>query len=147
VHPVALVEVQCSGDAVEDVLGSSTNVCAFESHVILGADSASIAISAAKPLHSPVGAVGGQSRLPGCGRSSSQAPGDVRLERRDDPSIIEPTDAIIRLSATCICGSDLWPYRQIDPGKVFDLTLPLDRVADGYRAMGKRRAIKTLLTL
>jgi threonine dehydrogenase-like Zn-dependent dehydrogenase len=43
------------------------------------------------------------------------APGDVRLERRDDPMIVEPTDAIIRLSATCVCGSDLWPYRGIDP--------------------------------
>jgi threonine dehydrogenase-like Zn-dependent dehydrogenase len=42
------------------------------------------------------------------------APGDVRLEQRDDPRIIEPTDAIIRLSATCICGSDLWPYRGIE---------------------------------
>jgi hypothetical protein len=42
------------------------------------------------------------------------APGDVRLEERDDPTIIEPTDAIIRLSATCICGSDLWPYRGIE---------------------------------
>src|SRR3954454_813640 len=41
-------------------------------------------------------------------------PGDIRLETRDDPRIIEPTDAIIRLSATCICGSDLWPYRGID---------------------------------
>lgn len=39
------------------------------------------------------------------------APGDVRVEDRDDPVILEPTDAIIRLSATCICGSDLWPYR------------------------------------
>src|SRR3954464_9581301 len=35
--------------------------------------------------------------------------------------------------------------RKIDPGKVFDLTLPLDRVAEGYRAMDERRAIKTLL--
>src|SRR5437588_12868014 len=42
------------------------------------------------------------------------APGDVRLERRDDPSIIEPTDAVISLPATCICGSDLWPYRGIE---------------------------------
>src|SRR5215217_854211 len=41
-------------------------------------------------------------------------PGDIRLETRDDPKIIEPTDAIIRLSATCICGSDLWPYRGDD---------------------------------
>jgi threonine dehydrogenase-like Zn-dependent dehydrogenase len=42
------------------------------------------------------------------------APGEVRLERRDDPRIIQPTDAIIRLSATCICGSDLWPYRGVE---------------------------------
>jgi threonine dehydrogenase-like Zn-dependent dehydrogenase len=42
---------------------------------------------------------------------------------------------------------DLIWNREIDPGKVFDLTLPLDRVADGYRAMDERRAIKTLLTL
>lgn len=39
------------------------------------------------------------------------APGDVRYERVEDPAIVKPTDAIIKLSATCICGSDLWPYR------------------------------------
>jgi threonine dehydrogenase-like Zn-dependent dehydrogenase len=38
---------------------------------------------------------------------------DVRLEQRETPKIVEPTDAILRLSATCICGSDLWPYRGI----------------------------------
>jgi threonine dehydrogenase-like Zn-dependent dehydrogenase len=42
------------------------------------------------------------------------APGDVRVEEREDPRIVEPTDAIIRLSATCVCGSDLWPYRGIE---------------------------------
>ena len=42
------------------------------------------------------------------------APGDVRVENRDDPRIEQPTDAIIRLSAACVCGSDLWPYRGID---------------------------------
>ena len=41
-------------------------------------------------------------------------PGDVRVEERPDPVIVEPTDAIIRLAATCICGSDLWPYRGAD---------------------------------
>ena len=40
-------------------------------------------------------------------------PRDVRFEERPDPKIIEPTDAIVRLSATCVCGSDLWPYRGI----------------------------------
>lgn len=69
-----------------------------------------------------------------------------------------------------MCGSDLWPYRgiepidgpapvrrflpglieliwdgAIDPGRVFDRTLPLDQAAEGYRAMDERRAIKTLL--
>src|SRR3954453_5055003 len=43
------------------------------------------------------------------------APGDVRLKQRDPQKIMEPTDAITRLSATCICGSDLWPYRGIEP--------------------------------
>src|SRR3954454_8787548 len=38
------------------------------------------------------------------------APGDVRVEDRPDPTIEKPTDAIIRLAATCVCGSDLWPY-------------------------------------
>ncbi|GIH66769.1 zinc-dependent alcohol dehydrogenase family protein [Microbispora siamensis] len=42
------------------------------------------------------------------------APGDVRVEQREDPRIVAPTDAVIRLSATCVCGSDLWPYRGID---------------------------------
>jgi threonine dehydrogenase-like Zn-dependent dehydrogenase len=43
-------------------------------------------------------------------------PRDIRVENRPDPTIVDPTDAIIRLSATCICGSDLWPYRGIDTG-------------------------------
>ena len=42
-------------------------------------------------------------------------PHDVRVEERPDPAIIEPTDAIIRIAATCVCGSDLWPYRGIEP--------------------------------
>jgi threonine dehydrogenase-like Zn-dependent dehydrogenase len=42
-------------------------------------------------------------------------PRDVRFEGRDTPTIVKPTDAIIRISATCVCGSDLWPYRGISP--------------------------------
>jgi threonine dehydrogenase-like Zn-dependent dehydrogenase len=42
-------------------------------------------------------------------------PGDVRVADRDTPEIAEPTDAVIRLAATCICGSDLWPYRGLEP--------------------------------
>ncbi|MFN2536441.1 MAG: zinc-dependent alcohol dehydrogenase family protein [Pseudonocardiaceae bacterium] len=43
------------------------------------------------------------------------APGDVRFEDRADPTIEQPTDAVIRMSATCVCGSDLWDYRGINP--------------------------------
>lgn len=42
------------------------------------------------------------------------APGEVHVEDRDDPAIVEPTDAIIKVSAACICGSDLWPYRGVE---------------------------------
>src|SRR5438477_1182610 len=42
-------------------------------------------------------------------------PRDVRFEAREEPKIIQPTDVIIRMSATCVCGSDLWPYRGIQP--------------------------------
>ena len=41
-------------------------------------------------------------------------PRDVRYEDVAEPTILKPTDAIIKLSATCICGSDLWPYRGIN---------------------------------
>jgi threonine dehydrogenase-like Zn-dependent dehydrogenase len=43
------------------------------------------------------------------------APGDVRVEQRDKPTVVKPTDAIIRVSAACVCGSDLWPWRGIEP--------------------------------
>jgi len=42
-------------------------------------------------------------------------PRDVRFEEREEPRILNPTDAIIRLAATCVCGSDLWPYRGLQP--------------------------------
>jgi threonine dehydrogenase-like Zn-dependent dehydrogenase len=37
-------------------------------------------------------------------------PRDVCFEDRETPKIVEPTDAIIQISRTCVCGSDLWPY-------------------------------------
>jgi threonine dehydrogenase-like Zn-dependent dehydrogenase len=40
-------------------------------------------------------------------------PKDLRFEDRETPAILKPTDAIIRIAATCVCGSDLWPYRGI----------------------------------
>jgi threonine dehydrogenase-like Zn-dependent dehydrogenase len=42
-------------------------------------------------------------------------PRDVRFEERAAPTIIKSTDAVIRMLATCVCGSDLWPYRGISP--------------------------------
>lgn len=46
-------------------------------------------------------------------------PRDVRVEERPDPTIVAPTDAIVRVVAACVCGSDLWPYRGED-----DVTAP-----------------------
>ena len=43
------------------------------------------------------------------------APRDVRLEDRPAPEITRPTDAVIKLAATCVCGSDLWDYRGVNP--------------------------------
>ena len=72
-----------------------------------------------------------RSGLPGhieeLGRSRMQAtvlygPHDVRVEDRPEPTIEEPTDAIISLPVTCICGSDLWPYRGIS---VFPAATPM----------------------
>jgi threonine dehydrogenase-like Zn-dependent dehydrogenase len=55
------------------------------------------------------------------------APGEVRVEDRPEPVIVEPTDAVVRLAATCVCGSDLWPYRGIE-------------ALDGPRPMGHEYA-------
>src|SRR5256886_2839615 len=40
--------------------------------------------------------------------------GDVRIENVPDPNVIESSDAILRVTRACICGSDLWPYQQMD---------------------------------
>ena len=55
------------------------------------------------------------------------APGEIRIEDRPEPKIVEPTDAVIRLAATCVCGSDLWPYRGVE-------------ALDGPRPMGHEYA-------
>ncbi|MDB5322270.1 MAG: Alcohol dehydrogenase, zinc-binding domain protein [Phycisphaerales bacterium] len=44
-------------------------------------------------------------------------PRDIRFEAREMPRIEQPTDAVIRITATCVCGSDLWPYRGLQPIK------------------------------
>lgn len=55
-------------------------------------------------------------------------PRDVRCEEVPEPKILDPTDAIIRLSASCVCGSDLWPYRGLN-----DVSAP---VAMGHEYCG-----------
>jgi len=42
------------------------------------------------------------------------APRDIRVEDVPDPTIVKPTDALVRVTAACVCGSDLWPYRGIN---------------------------------
>src|SRR3954451_22879384 len=44
-------------------------------------------------------------------------PRDVRFEDREKPKVVEPADAVVRMAATCVCGSDLWPYRGLQPIK------------------------------
>jgi threonine dehydrogenase-like Zn-dependent dehydrogenase len=44
-------------------------------------------------------------------------PGDVRVETVPDPRIIEPTDALVAITRACICGSDLWPYKTMEPSE------------------------------
>ena len=44
-----------------------------------------------------------------------RAPGDVVIDEIDVPRVVKPTDAVIKLEAACICGSDLWPYRGLQP--------------------------------
>ena len=47
------------------------------------------------------------------------AAGDVRAEDVPDPSIVDPTDAIVRVTSACICGSDLWPtYADLEQVRV-----------------------------
>src|SRR3954471_21421564 len=54
---------------------------------------------------------------------------DVRFEDRAEPTIVDPTDAIISLPVTCICGSDLWPYRGVSP---FPAGTPMGHEYCGY---------------
>lgn len=65
-------------------------------------------------------------------------PGDVRYEEVPEPTIQQPTDAIIRLSASCICGSDLWPFRGLN-----DIKAPM---AMGHEYCGIVEAVGSAVT-
>src|SRR5204863_2401516 len=43
--------------------------------------------------------------------------GDVRIETVPDARLVEPTDALVRVTRAAICGSDLWPYKSMEPGE------------------------------
>ena len=75
--------------------------------------------------------------------------GDVRIENVTDASLVDATDAVVRVTRACICGSDLWPYKEMPEsdgaGRVFDRVINLDAVPDGYRAMDQRESIKVMI--
>lgn len=56
-------------------------------------------------------------------------PRDIRFETVEDARIVKPTDAVVRLAATCVCGSDLWPYRGLQP---IDGPTPMGHEYCGY---------------
>jgi threonine dehydrogenase-like Zn-dependent dehydrogenase len=59
--------------------------------------------------------------------------GDVRVENVPDAQIIKPTDALVRVSRACICGSDLWPYKAMEPNET--------GVVMGHEAVGVVEAV------
>jgi len=63
---------------------------------------------------------------------------DIRLEERDLPTIQTPTDAIVRVTAACVCGSDLWPYRGAQP---IDVGSPI-----GHEAVGVVQDVGSAVT-
>jgi threonine dehydrogenase-like Zn-dependent dehydrogenase len=66
------------------------------------------------------------------------APGDIRWEERPDPEIQLPTDAVIRVAAACVCGSDLWTWRGARP--------PADPHPIGHEAVGVVEAVGSAVT-
>jgi threonine dehydrogenase-like Zn-dependent dehydrogenase len=59
--------------------------------------------------------------------------GDVRVENVPDARIVEPTDALITITAACICGSDLWPYKELQPAQTGRFM--------GHEAIGRVEAV------
>ena len=69
-------------------------------------------------------------------RNSSLRTARHSFRRPEMPKIIEPTDAVIRLAATCVCGSDLWPYRGLQP---INGPTPMGHEYCGVRRRGRQR--------
>ena len=64
-------------------------------------------------------------------------PRDIRCEEVAEPKIQFPTDAIIQLSATCICGSDLWPYRGLNEVDRADARWATNIAASSWRSAAR----------
>src|SRR3954449_8541737 len=64
--------------------------------------------------------------------------GDVRVENVPDPSILEPSDAILRVVRACICGSDLWPYNDMPKSETGQ--------SMGHEAIGVVEAVGSAVT-
>jgi threonine dehydrogenase-like Zn-dependent dehydrogenase len=67
--------------------------------------------------------------------------GDVRVESVPDATVVEPTDAVVRVTRACICGSDLWPYKTMEPsetGRVMghEAIGVVDAVGDDVQTVG-----------
>src|SRR5437899_768636 len=61
------------------------------------------------------------------------AAGDVRIENVPDAGIVNPTDALVTVTRACICGSDLWPYKSMEPSD--------PGVVMGHEALGVVEAV------
>ena len=80
-------------------------------------------------------------------------PHSIAVAERPDPVIQAPTDAVVRVTLGCVCGSDLWYYRGESPhspgpiGHEFLGVVCLDGISEAYEAMDERRAIKSLIRI
>src|SRR3954468_19544300 len=98
-----------AGAAQDPVLRFAPLVCRLDSGVALESESWS---------RCPYPFDGGTMRA-----TVMHSAGDVRIEDVPDANLVDPTDALIRITRACICGSDLWPYKNMEP-------------TDGGRPMG-----------
>jgi len=79
--------------------------------------------------------------------------GDVRVEQVADAGLSEPTDALVTSvrractprAATAACGATRTMVHRPQPGRVFDSTIGIDEVPEGYRAMNDRETIKAMV--
>lgn len=144
-----VVELQRAGDGFEDGRGDAGKAAAFQLGVVLDADIGhggdrytvrqGLAVLPIDRFPGKRGTSAARSSAPFGGRPRCEgaaavrvvvmhALGDFRVQEREELKILKPTDAIIRVSATCECGSDLWPYRGAEP---IDVPSPI-----GHEYMG-----------